>query len=153
MALLESFWHDLRIAIRVLKKSPGATALSVVSMALGIGLTAGMFSVGDAMLLRPMPFHQPDKLLQAISSGDDGRPFLYGWPDYLDMAAAGRDLAEFAGYQRRGLSLAAGDETELLLADSVTPNYFRLLGVGALIGQASVDEVAGRPQVVLGHRL
>ena len=63
MALLESIWQDLRIAIRVLRKSPGATALSVVSIALGIGLTAGMFSVGDAMLLRPMAFHQPDKLL------------------------------------------------------------------------------------------
>lgn len=153
MALLESIWQDLRIAIRVLRKSPGATALSVISIALGIGLTAGMFSVGDAMLLRPMAFHQPGKLLYATSLGDDGRPLMYGWPDCLDMAAAGRDLAEFAAYQRRILLLAAGDETEMLLASPVTQDYFSLLGVRAMLGRASVDTAAGRPQAVLGYRL
>lgn len=153
VAPLESIWYDLRIAIRVLRKSTGATALSVVSIALGIGLTAGMFSVGDAMLLRPLAFHEPDKLLMATSWGDDGRPFLYGWPDYLDMAAAGRDLAEFAAYQRRSLLLAAGDETASLFAQPVTPNYFSLFGVRAMLGRASVDPVAGRPQAVLGYRL
>lgn len=153
MAPLESIWQDLRMAIRVLRKSPGATALCVVSIALGIGLTAGMFSVGDAMLLRPMAFHQPDKLLKAISLGDDGSFFLYGWPDYLDMAAAGRDLAEFAAYQRRSLLLAAGDETTSLLAQPVTPNYFSLFGVSAMLGRASVDAAAGRPQAVLGYRV
>ena len=112
-----------------------------------------MFSVGDAMLLRPMPFHQPGKLLKAASLGDDGRPMLYGWPDCLDMAAAGRGLAEFAAYQRRGLSLAEGDETETILASPVTPNYFSLLGVGAMLGRASTDPAAGRPQAVLGYRL
>jgi predicted permease len=112
-----------------------------------------MFSVGDAMLLRPMAFHQPDKLLMATSLGDDGRPLMYGWPDCLDMAAAGRDVAEFAAYQRRGLSLAAGDETESVLASPVTPNYFSLLGVRAMLGRASVDAEAGRPRAVLGYRL
>jgi hypothetical protein len=59
MTPVESVWRDLRTVIRVLGKSPGATALSTLSIALGIGLTAGIFSVGDAMLLRPMPFHEP----------------------------------------------------------------------------------------------
>lgn len=129
------------------------TALSVLSIALGIGLTAGMFSVGDAVLLRPMPFREPGKLLTVVSRGDDGREMTYGWPDCLDMAAAGREIGEFAAYQRRGLLLAAGDETELVLADPVTPNYFALFGVRAQAGRASVESVGGRPQVVLGFRL
>lgn len=112
-----------------------------------------MFSVGDAMLLRPMPFHRPSELLKASSRGDDGRPFLYGFPDYVDMASAGRDLVELAAYQQRGALLAAGDETEHVQVDSATPNYFSLLGVRALLGQASLGAVAGRPQVVLGYRL
>jgi predicted permease len=153
MAPFESVWHDLRVAIRVLAKGPGATALSVISIALGIGLTAGMFSVGDAMLLRPMPFREPGRLLQANSLGDDGRPLPYGWPDYLDMASAGRTLAEFAAYQHRGGLLGEGEQTERVQADSVTANYFSLVGVRAMIGQASVEAVAGRPQVVLGYRL
>jgi predicted permease len=151
--LLDTLSRDLRHSLRLFRKSPGATMLSVLSITLGIGLTTGMFSVGDAMLLRPMPFHRPAELLRATSRGDDGQPFLYGFPDYLDMAAAGRDLAELAAYQQRGSTLAAGDETEHVLADSVTPNYFSLLGVRALLGQASVGIAAGRPQVVLGYRL
>src|SRR5450631_100414 len=147
--LLETVIQDLRHGLRVLRKSPGATILSVLSIALGIGLTAGMFSVGDAMLLRPMPFHRPSELLMASSRGDDGRPFLYGFPDYVDMAAAGRDLAVVAAYQQR----AAGDETEPAQVDSVTSNYFSPLGVRTLLGQASLDALAGRPQVVLGYRL
>ncbi len=153
MARFESLGQDLRTASRVLAKSPGATALSVISIALGIGLTAGVFSVADAMLLRPMAFRDPGKLLYAVSRGDDGQEFQYGYPDYLDMAAAGGELAEFAAYQRRGASLAVGDEIEHLLASPVTPNYFSLLGVRAMLGHASVGEVAGRPQVVLGYRL
>lgn len=153
MALFESVRQDLRVAIRILAKSPGATALSVISLALGIGLTAGMFSVGDAIFLRPMPFREPGKLLKTSSLGDDGSVFLYGWPDYLDMASTGRILAEFAAYQHRGGMLGAGEEPERVSADSVTSNYFSLLGVRAMIGQASVETVAGRPQVVLGYRL
>lgn len=150
---LEIFAHDLRHSLRLLRRNPSATALSVLSIALGIGLTAGMFSVGDALLLRPMPFHRPGELLKATSLGDDGRPLLYGFPDYVDMAGAARDLAELAAYQQRGSILAAGDETEHVNADSVTPNYFSLLGVPVLLGQPSLDTVAGRPQVVLGYRL
>lgn len=153
MPPFDSVSHDLRTAVRVLRKSPGATALSVVSIALGIGLTAGLFSVGDAMLLRPMPFREPGKLLTVSSRGDDGRLFLYGWPDYLDMAEAGRGLAEFAAYQRRGGLLETGEETQFVITHSATPNYFSLLGVRAMLGRASVEPAEGRPQAVLGYRL
>ena len=153
MPTFDFAWHDLRTAARVLRKSPGATGLSIVSIALGIGLTAGVFSLGDAVLLRPLAIHQPDRLLKSASYGDDGQPFMYGWPDYRDMVAAGSDLADFAAYQRRGVMLATGDETALLLTHAVTPNYFSLLGVGAAVGRASVEPMEGRPQAVLGYRL
>ena len=153
MAVFESIWSDLRIALRVLRKSPGATALSVISIALGIGLTTGMFSVGDAMLLRPLAVSHPEELRAVASIGDDGNQFLYGWPDYLDVAEAGKGQAEFAAYQRRGLMLASGDESESVLASPVTPNYFSLLGIHAAVGRASIETVSGRPQVVLGYRL
>src|SRR4051794_25360906 len=139
MASLHSALLDLRIALRILRKSPGATALCVVSLSLGIGLTAGLFSVGDAMLLRAMPFRQPDRLLSLTSWGDDGKPFQYGWLDYLDIAEAARGRADFAAYQRRGIMLATGDTTVNLLVNPVTPNYFSLLGVTAGLGRASVE--------------
>jgi predicted permease len=153
MISLEPLRADLRLAVRILAKSPAVTALSVVSIALGIGLTAGMFSVGDAMLLRPMPFHEPRKLLQAFSIGDDRQVFLYGWPDYLDIEAAAGGIAEFAAYQRRGSMLRVGDEMVQTLTNPITPNFFSLVGVKAMLGQASVDPVAGQNRVVLGYHL
>ena len=145
--------QDLRTAFRVLAKSPGATALSVLSIAFGIGITVGMFGVGDAMLLRPMPFHDPGKVLRVWSHGDDGRSMLYGWPDYVDMAAATRGIAELAAYERMGLTLTVGDETDRLLGGPVTPNFFKLLGVRAQVGRAVLGVEGGRPQVVLGYHI
>jgi len=153
MAPFQALRGDLRIATRVLRRSAGATALSVLSIALGIGLTAGIFSLGDAILLRPMPFHEPARLLQLFSLGDDGQVFQYGWLDYLDLTAAGSGLADFAASQSRGSFLTAGDETELVYTDPVTPNYFSLLGVRAMLGRASVGAAAGRPEAVLGYQL
>ena len=69
------------------------------------------------------------------------------------MAAGGRDLAEVATYQRRGAMLGSGDEIESVTANPVTPNFFSLVGVRAMLGRASVEAAEGRPRVVLGYRL
>jgi len=149
----ESFTEDVRTALRVLAKSRGATALSTLSIALGIGLTAGTFSIADALLLRPFPLERPTEVLYAMSRSDDGQAVPYGWPDYEDMVQAAKGLADLAAYQRRGVMLAAGEDTENVLTHAVTLNYFRFLGVQAALGRASVEESEGRPAAVLGHRL
>jgi putative ABC transport system permease protein len=147
------FGQEVHLALRLLGKSRGATALSILSIALGIGLTTGIFSVEDAMLLRPFAIDKPAGLHYVSSRADDGRWILYGWPDYEDMVQAGSDLGEFAAYQRRGLRLMRQDEMELVLASPVTPNYFSLLGVRAELGRASLNEVDGRPAAVISHSL
>ncbi|HKW99840.1 MAG TPA: ADOP family duplicated permease [Bryobacteraceae bacterium] len=153
MRFAESLWQDARTALRVLSKSPSTTALCVLSLALGIGLTTGIFSVGDAMLLRPFAFPRPSEVFQVWSTGDDGRVFLYGWPDYEDMAHNANSIAEIAAYERRGAMLTQGDERSLLLAYAASPNFFPLLGVKPLLGRASFDPVSGRPAAVLGYRV
>ena len=153
MRPLESLWQDVRMATRVLRKSPGATGLSILSIALGIGLTTGVFSVGDALLLRPFPLDRPGEVFQVTSTGDDGKPLYCGWDDYQDMLRAGAGLLDLVAYQRRGVMLAREDDTELILAYPVTPNFFSFLGVQAAMGRATVDPAAGRPGAVLGHRL
>ncbi len=153
MRPFESFWQDIRMAIRVLRKSPGATGLSILSIALGIGLTTGIFSVGDAMLLRPFPLERPGEVFQVTSLGDDGQPLFYGWADYQDMLHAGAGLRDIVAYQRRGAMLATGEDTEMVLAYPVTPNFFTVLGVQAALGRATVEQEGGRPGVVIGYRL
>jgi len=147
------FWQEIRQAMRVLWKSRGATALAILSIALGIGLTTGIFSVEDAVLLRPFPIDRPAGLLYASSRADDGRAFLYGWPDYEDMVHAGSDLGDFATYQRRASMLTHGEESELVFVTPATANYFSLIGVRAELGYASLDEAGGRPAAVIGHRM
>jgi len=149
----ELLWHDLRVALRHLAKSPGATALSVLSIALGIGVTTGIFSVADAMLLRPIAVERPHELLEVTSRADDGHWVGYGWLDYLDMSKASEGLATLVAYQRRAAMLAGPEENQLVLTHAVTPNYFSVLGVRPQLGAATVDEAEGRPRAVLGYRL
>ena len=145
--------YDLRAALRHLAKSPGATALAILSIALGIGLTTGIFSVADAMLLRPIAVERPSELLSVYSHADDGSWVGYGWLDYLDMVKASPDLATIVALDRRSSMLTVGDEEQMVLTHFVTPNYFSVLGVRAQTGTATVEDAEGRPRAVLGHRV
>src|ERR1035437_6336989 len=121
-------WNrDLRLALRLLAKNPGATALAVLSIALGIGLTTGLFAVGDAALLRPLPVERPQELWSVNSRGDDGNWMMYGWADYLDMAKALEGRAQLVATQRRGVQV--GEESEMVIIQPASANYFQVVGV------------------------
>ena len=145
--------YDLRAAFRHLAKSPGVTALAVLSIALGIGLTTGIFSVADAMLLRPIAVERPSELLSLSSRAYDGSELGYGWLDYLDMDRSARDLVTLVAFQRRGSILAGPQESTAVFTVPTTPNYFSVLGLRAQLGTATVESADGRPSVVIGHRL
>jgi predicted permease len=144
---------DLRLALRLLAKNPGATALAVLSIALGIGLTTGLFAVGDAALLRPLPVEKPQELWSINSRGDDGNWINYGWPDYVDMAKALEGRAQLVATQRRGVLVGNGEDSQFVIIQPASPNYFQVVGVRAALGRASLGEAEGRPETVLGHRL
>ena len=145
--------RDLRLALRLLAKNPGATALAVLSIALGIGLTSGLFAVGDAALLRPLPVEKPQDLWWVTSRGDDGNFMMYGWPDYLDMAKALEGRAQLAASQRRGVLVGADDNSQFVTIQPASPNFFQVAGVKAALGRASLGEAEGTPETVLGYRL
>src|ERR1035438_2338269 len=145
--------RDLRLALRLLAKNPGATALAVLSIALGIGLTTGLFAVGDAALLRPLPVERPQDLWTVSARGDDGRFMQYGWPDYLDMAKALEGRAQLVATQGRGILVGQEDDSEMVIVQPASPNYFQVMGVKAALGRASLGESGGLPEAVLGYRL
>ena len=134
---LDRFGSDLRYAARMLRRSPGFTAVAVVTMALGIGATTAIFSVVDATLLRPLPYPQPDRLvsieddLPGVGSYDVGM----SQPEWLDLRRSGIfehvSPAWFDEQNLTGSSLPAR-----VRLSSVAPDYFALLGVPPRIGPA-----------------
>jgi len=153
MNIAPSLGQDLRMTLRVLNRSRGITILCVISIGLGIGLTTGIFSLGDAMFLRPYAFDRPDEVFWLSSRGDDGNAIAYCWPDYQDMLRAAVNLAELATYERVGGMLGTGDDRRPVLVYPSTPNFFQFLGVKALLGRASFEPIGGESAVVIGYRL
>ena len=148
---VENLLSDLRFAGRALLKNRGGTALAVISIALGIGLTTAIFGVTDALIFRPAAYTRSEEVFGVRSRGDDQRIIGYGWRDYEDMSRVARDVV---AYQRVGSVLAGPLNDEVVLTYIATPNFFSMLGVRAALGNASLGSACdGRPEVVLGHGL
>ncbi len=155
MHRLESLFQDVRYGARLLLRAPGFTAAALVTLALGIGANTAIFSVVNAVLLRPLPYPEPDRLVQLVrrsaadvSDRHTGRRYLY-FRDHLrtvEAIAARRDPT--------GFNLATGDTAAHVSAMPVSKEYFAVLGVQPLVGSVFSDEHdrAGGPlAVVLGH--
>src|SRR6188474_645825 len=149
--------HDLRFACRQLLKNPGFTAVAVLTLALGIGANTAIFSVVSSVLLRPLPFQDPDKLVmvweRSVKKGYEmnhaGVATFLDWKTqntvFQSMAAFGID---------EGLSLTGDHEPERVTAAPVSANLFEVLGVNPTLGRTfrMEEETPGSDQVViLGH--
>src|SRR5574341_576534 len=149
---------DLRYALRMLAKTPGFTAVAVLTMALGIGANTAIFSVVNAVLLRPLAFHEPERLV-AISN-----QFLnLGLPrascsvaDYIDYRKLKHIFEEVAAVNGASFNLTGVDRPERLAGAEVTAGFFPLLGVKPILGRVFTydEDQPGRNQVaVLGEGL
>ncbi len=144
--------HDLRQAARNLARSPAATAVAAVTLALGIGATTAMFSIVRAVLLRPLSFTRPDRLVALAEIGPTGMIGVVSTPDFADWAAQSRSFAALCGYSTwPGFSLALGDRPEHLPGARVSPRLLAVLGVRPLLGRSFLpeEELAGRDKVVI----
>jgi predicted permease len=149
--------HDLRFAARVLRRQPGFTAVVLVTLMLGIGANTAIFTVVDAALLRPLPYHQPDRLVHLWEThhGDVDDRSEASYPDFVDWRAQSRAFSALEGYDETNLTVAT-DVGEPLMLDGVrvTPGFFTMLGVRPILGRAFVADDAvpsGAPIVVLSH--
>jgi putative ABC transport system permease protein len=148
-----SFSQDLRYAVRMLIKSPGFTFIVVMALALGIGANSAIFSVVNAVLLRPLPFGEPEQLMMvwgvARNSGE-GRIVL-SVPDIKDIREQSRMLEYVAPYNGTGSMLADGDDTERLFGAIVPADMFPLLRVQPIMGRTFTreEDVPGGPSVVV----
>jgi predicted permease len=145
---LETLWQDTRFAGRVLGKSPGFTALAVLSLALGIGANAAMFTVLSAILLRPLPYPEAERLVRLTQFYPKGAVVaLQERSRTMDVAGAGTDSE---------VNLTGQGEAARLVASAVSANLFAVLGRGAQRGRVfeAGDDRPGRDRIVLlSHEL
>jgi putative ABC transport system permease protein len=151
--------QDFRFALRTLFRSPGFTATAAVTLALGIGVTSLMFSVVNAVLLRPLPYPAQDRLMLifnvAINSPDSNTIRATGL-DFEDYRARAHSFDALAGHIGTGFTFSGQGDPELVIGQMVTPDFFRVLGVQPSLGRTfTADEFApGRENtVVLSQRL
>jgi predicted permease len=146
--------NDIRFALRWLRKSPGFTVVAIASLAAGIGFNTALFTVVDALLFKPLPVSRPDRLVDIFTSASGGRGAAFSttsYPDYLDIRSQNDVFEDVIGYTPMFGALGIQTGARLAMGEIVTGNYFRVLGVGALIGRtlAPEDDAPGAPRVAV----
>jgi len=156
---METLFKDIRYGLRGLWKRPGFTVVALITLALGIGANTAIFSLINAVLIRPLPFRDPDRLVWTWGNIRNGGNRASVSPlDYLDYRQRNTTFEEFAAMISVPISanLTGGGEPERLVAGGVTGNYFRALGVHPILGRTFLldNETSGRDQVaVLSYAL
>jgi predicted permease len=148
---------DARYALRIARKSPGFTAVAVLTLALGIGAVTSIFSLVNGVLLRPLPYAEPDRLAYVTEAfpkmGMTGLPFSP--PDLLALQSLSRSFSGMGAFSSEERELSGIEQPERIQTADVSANLFALLGLQPQIGRSFTadDERQQRPVVVLSHAL
>ncbi len=156
---MHSLLQDFRFAIRQLRKNPGFALTTILTLALGIGATTAMFSLINGVLLRPLPFPEPDRLMMIApldeSAVKTGIPSSISYPDFFDWRARNRSFDAMASYRHDRRTLTGSGMPQNLESQTVSSEFFRVLGVNPMLGRGFVmeDEKAGTHVAVLSDAL
>jgi len=154
---METLWQDIRYGLRMLAKNPGFTAVAVLTLALGIGANTAIFSLVNAILLRPIPGENPEEFVRVYAAFPR---FAYGtvsYPDYADWRDHAEGLTGLAAFGSISASLTVGTTSEMVPGNIVSGNYFDVLSIRPLHGRGFLpeeDQTPGTHRVaVLGYDL
>jgi putative ABC transport system permease protein len=151
---IEVLGQDLRYAARTLRKSPAFTIVAALTLALGIGANTAIFSVVDAVILRPLPYPEPARLVELWGNVKRTKVERRGasFPDYLDWRTQSRSFEAVAAFDSGTMTLTGVDEPERIRAEVVSQPYFDLLGMRPSLGRTFLpeeDEVPQRNAVII----
>ena len=142
---METLLRDFRYSLRLIRKSPGFAALAITALALGLGANTAMFSVIDRILLRPLAYKEPDRLVVTLHAGR----LPVSPPDFLDYQRNVPAFEAMGAAQAWSGNLTGPEKTEVVPGLKVTANLFPLLGVPPLLGREFTKEDEGSGQVLL----
>ena len=149
---LESFWMDLSYGLRTLRKNRGFAAVAILTLALGIGANTAIFSAVNAVLLRPLPFTQPDRLVQLWESESAVPQAPFAAPDFVDWRAQNQTFDDMAMYTwPQSLNLSGAGEPEHIAGVLTQANFFSVLGSAPMLGRtfAQGEDQAGHNHVAV----
>src|SRR5262249_32675771 len=154
----ENYWQDIRFGARMLLNNPGFTLIAVITLALGVGANSVIFSFFNGILLRPLPFQQPEQLvlLDEIASKRGAASLGVSFPNYLDWRAQNQVFSDLGGYQDITFTLTGVGEAEQLTGAMASDRLFELLGVAPQLGRTFTPEEnqpAHHHVVILSHGL
>ncbi len=149
--------RDLRYATRSLRKSPGFTTVAILTLALGIGANTAIFSVLEGVVLAPLPYDQPNRLVVvALYNRTLKYATLLSYPDFLDWQRSSRSFDQIAAFLEQGFDLSSPGTPVHIDGKEVSSNFFGTLGVKLALGRELTpeeDQRGGAPSVVVSNRL
>jgi putative ABC transport system permease protein len=148
---MNSLTQDLRYALRQLRRSPGFTAVAVITLALGIGPTTAIFSVVYGVLLRPLPYSDPSRIVSIFEIGQSGNWNRLADPNFDDFRDQSRSFESIAKYSAYPASVSGGSQPSVSSIGHVTAGFFNVFRVEPIVGRAlqAVDNVKGAPPVAV----
>ena len=153
---LQTALRDSRHALRLLRKNLGFALVAVLTLALGIGANTAMFSIVHAVLLAPLPYHEPDRLILVWETNPRFPRVWVSYPNLQDWQRSTRSFQQMAALLNQGADLTAPGSPEHLDRQAISSNFFRTLGVEPLLGREfsiQEDQRGGDPVTILGERL
>ena len=144
--------QDARFALRWMRRSPGFAVTAIASIAIAIGIYTALFAVVDALLLRPMPGRNAERLVSIYTSGSDGEPWSStSHPDLIDLREQNAVFDDVAGHCAMFAVVSQADRSRLTLGEIVTGNYFQVLGIHAALGRTlqPADDRPGADRVAM----
>ena len=150
--------QDIRYAFRMLRKQPGFSVIAILTLALGIGANTAIFSIVNAVLLRPLPYPDADRIMVLNESSGPGQDYSVALPDYFDWRNDNTVFEHLAATHKesRNLSGIPGRDPERVSCASVTRNFFNIIGLPPKIGRTfseDEDKVGAPPVAVISDRL
>ena len=155
---MQTLWQDLRYGARMLMKRPGFTLIAVLTLALGIGANTAIFSVVNGVLLRPLPFKEPQQLVRVYTEFPtmNLRKFWMSSPEFLDIQKEGKSWESLGAWSAGGANVAAEGEPFRVTSTRLTNSLLNTLGVSPLLGRSFITEEErpnGPRSVIIAHSL
>jgi putative ABC transport system permease protein len=153
---MQTLWHDLRYGARMLRKNPGFSLIALITLALGIGANTAIFSVVNSVLLKPLPYEDPDQLVLLNEYGANFGEMSISYPNFTDWRAQNRVFEKIGVFNRGNYNLTGGGEPERVLVAQTSADLFEALRAKAALGRVYTndeDKPGANPVVVLSHGL